>query len=208
MRKGYGYANRRFFSITCFCLGNFLYLCRREAANSKRMKKLLYLFLVLGLMMLTVGCTHTSREPRLVAVDSMLATRPDSALALLRQDLRSSFGEAESSSKADRMYYYLLLADACNKCYDTLPSDSVMHLVADFSHPTNRYAPTTSSAVSIVTSAKLPRPSTATTLPLTAPIQQVKIVTTVCSVEYMLRLQVYSKNNICLKRQQVNWMKL
>ena len=96
------------------------------------MKKPLYLFLVLGLMMLTAGCTHTSREPRLVAVDSMLATRPDSALALLRQDLRSSFGEAESSSEADRMYYYLLLADACNKCYDTLPSDSVMHLVADF----------------------------------------------------------------------------
>lgn len=96
------------------------------------MKKLLYLFLVLGLMMLTAGCTHTSREPRLVAVDSMLATRPDSALALLRQDFRSSFGEAESSSKSDRMYYYLLLADACNKCYDTLPSDSIMHLVADF----------------------------------------------------------------------------
>ena len=96
------------------------------------MKKLLYLFLVLGLMMLTAGCTHTSREPRLVAVDSMLATRPDSALALLRQDFRSSFGEVEGSSEADRMYYYLLLADACNKCYDTLPSDSIMHLVADF----------------------------------------------------------------------------
>ena len=83
-------------------------------------------------MMLTAGCTHTSRETRLVAVDSMLATRPDSALAQLRQDLRSSFGEVEGSSEADRMYYYLLLADACNKCYDTLPSDSVMHLVADF----------------------------------------------------------------------------
>ena len=96
------------------------------------MKKLLYLFLALGQMMLTAGCTHTSREPRLVAVDSMLATRPDSAQVLLRQDFRSSFGEAEASSEADRMYYYLLLADACNKCYDTLPSDSIMHLVADF----------------------------------------------------------------------------
>ncbi len=93
------------------------------------MKKLVCLFLMLCLM---AGCTHTSRNPQLVAVDSMLATRPDSALALLRQDFRSSFGEVEGSSEADRMYYYLLLADACNKCYDTLPSDSVMHLVADF----------------------------------------------------------------------------
>ena len=93
------------------------------------MKKLVYTFLMLCLM---AGCTNTSREPRLVAVDSMLATRPDSALALLRQQLPSFGGTEGGSSSADRMYYYLLLADACNKCYDTLPSDSVMHLVADF----------------------------------------------------------------------------
>ena len=93
------------------------------------MKKLVYLFLMLCLM---AGCTHTSRHPQLVAVDSLLVSQPDSALALLRQDLRPSFGKAEASSEADRMYYYLLLADACNKCYDTLPSDSIMHEVADF----------------------------------------------------------------------------
>ncbi len=66
------------------------------------MKKLLYLFLVLGLMMLTAGCTHTSREPRLVAVDSMLATRPDSALALLNRF------DTTTASQADCMYYQLL----------------------------------------------------------------------------------------------------
>ena len=102
------------------------------------MKKLVCLFLMLCLM---AGCTHTSRNPQLVAVDSMLLSQPDSALSQLRQLLPSfggteggfSFGGNEGgASTADRMYYYLLLADACNKCYDTLPSDSIMHQVADF----------------------------------------------------------------------------
>ncbi len=84
------------------------------------------------MLCLMAGCTHTSRHPQLVAVDSLLASQPDSALALLRQQLPSFGGTDGGSSTADRMYYYLLLADACNKCYDTLPSDSVMHLVADF----------------------------------------------------------------------------
>ena len=76
------------------------------------MKKLVYI-LVTVLLVLT-ACTGTSRHPQLVAADSLLLTRPDSALTLLRS---MSF-----SSTADRMYHYLLLADACNKCYDTLPS--------------------------------------------------------------------------------------
>ncbi len=141
------------------------------------MKKLVCLFLMLCLM---AGCMRTSRHPQLVAVDSLLISQPDSALMLLRQQLPSFGGTEGGSSSSDRMYYYLLLADACNKCYDTLPSDSVMHLVADFC-PMNRYAPTTSSAVSIVTSAKHPKPSTATTPPLTVPTLQARTVTIVCS---------------------------
>lgn len=75
--------------------------------------------------MLLSGCTGTSRQPQLVAVDSILKSRPDSSLKQLkRMDM--------PQSRADRMYYYLLLADAANKCYDTLPSDSIMQEVADF----------------------------------------------------------------------------
>ena len=85
------------------------------------MKKLTYIFLVL---LMLAACTSTSRNPQLVAVDSLLLTRPDSALTLLRS---MSF-----SSTSDRMYYYLLLADACNKCYDTLPSDSILQEVAEY----------------------------------------------------------------------------
>ena len=85
------------------------------------MKRLAYLLLTL---MLFAACTHTSHEPRLVAADSLLLSRPDSALTLLRA--------MTFSSTADRMYHQLLLADACNKCYDTLPPDSILSEVADF----------------------------------------------------------------------------
>ena len=93
------------------------------------------------MLCLMAGCTHTSHHPQLVAVDSMLTSQPDSALTQLKKILPSfggteggaSFGGIEGgASTADRMYYYLLLADACNKCYDTLPSDSIMHAVADY----------------------------------------------------------------------------
>ena len=84
------------------------------------MKKLTYILLTL----LLAGCTGTSRQPQLVAMDSLLLSRPDSALTLLRG--------MTFTDKADRMYHYLLLADACNKCYDTLPSDSILQEVADY----------------------------------------------------------------------------
>ena len=75
-------------------------------------------------LLVLAGCTGTSRQPQLVAMDSLLLSRPDSALTLLRG---MSF-----TDKADRMYHYLLLADACNKCYDTLPSDTILQEVADY----------------------------------------------------------------------------
>ena len=85
------------------------------------MKKLTYILLTL---LVLSACTVTSRHPQLVVADSLLLSRPDSALTLLRG---MSF-----TDKADRMYHYLLLADACNKCYDTLPSDTILQEVADF----------------------------------------------------------------------------
>ena len=85
------------------------------------MKKLTYIFLSL---LVLAGCTGTSRQPQLVTMDSLLLSRPDSALTLLRG--------MTFTDKADRMYHYLLLADACNKCYDTLPSDSILQEVTDY----------------------------------------------------------------------------
>ena len=86
------------------------------------MKSVVYIF---SLLLVLAGCTGTSRQPQLVAADSLLQTSPDSSLQQLkRMDV--------PQSRADRMYYYLLLADAANKCYDTLPSDSIMQEVADF----------------------------------------------------------------------------
>ena len=85
------------------------------------MKKLLHIFL---LLLLLSGCTHSSYNTQLVSVDSLLKSHPDSALLQLRT---MSF-----SSEADRMYHTLLLADAANKCYDTLPSDSLLREVAEF----------------------------------------------------------------------------
>ena len=87
------------------------------------MRNLVYIICILGVVL--SGCTGTSRQPQLVATDSLLQTSPDSSLhQLKRMDV--------PQSRADRMYYYLLLADACNKCYDTLPSDSILQEVADF----------------------------------------------------------------------------
>ena len=85
------------------------------------MKKLTYILLTL---LVLSACSGTSRHPQLVAADSLMLSRPDSALTLLRG--------MTFTDKADRMYHYLLLADACNKCYDTLPSDSILQEVADY----------------------------------------------------------------------------
>ena len=98
-----------------------LYSLIRTFAHS--MKNVVYIFSLLAVLL--SGCTGTSRQPQLVAVDSILKSRPDSSLKQLkRMDV--------PQSRADRMYYYLLLADAANKCYDTLPSDSILQEVADF----------------------------------------------------------------------------
>ena len=85
------------------------------------MRKLIYILLTL---LVLTACTGTSQHPQLVAADSLLLTRPDSALTLLRA--------MTFSSTADRMYHQLLLADACNRCYDTLPPAGILREVADF----------------------------------------------------------------------------
>jgi len=81
-------------------------------------------FILLSVILALAACTHSSYNTQLVSVDSLLKSHPDSALLQLRT---MSF-----SSEADRMYHTLLFADAANKCYDTLPSDSLLREVAEF----------------------------------------------------------------------------
>ena len=72
--------------------------------------------------MLLCACGHRY-DARLAAIDSIIEDHADSARVLLE-----TFDTSDAST-ANRMYYYLLLADACNKCYDTLPSDNIMQEV-------------------------------------------------------------------------------
>ena len=78
--------------------------------------------------LLTLAACHR-RLPREVALaDSLLSTRPDSALALLR----GVAGEVEGCSRSDRMRYALLCAEAQNKAYEDFTTDSVVRRVAEY----------------------------------------------------------------------------
>ena len=69
------------------------------------------------------GCSGGAHyDPRLVAIDSLLATAPDSALLRL--------GTIEASSlehEGDRAYHALLLTQARYRCYITATSDSTIN---------------------------------------------------------------------------------
>ena len=82
------------------------------------------LLLVLSLM----ACTGHRYPTKLVVADSLCAANPDSALRLLTQYKDS----IKSASKVDRMYYELLLADAMNKAYVDMTTDSILKEVTDY----------------------------------------------------------------------------
>jgi hypothetical protein len=89
-----------------------------------RKAMLLTLLSVLALF----ACTDHRYPTTLVAADSLCAVNPDSALSLLTQYKDS----IQTASKAHRMYYHLLLADAKNKTYVDMTSDSILKEVADY----------------------------------------------------------------------------
>jgi hypothetical protein len=74
------------------------------------------------------ACTDRRYPTTLVAADSLCAVNPDSALSLLTQYKDS----IQTASKAHRMYYHLLLADAMNKSYVDMSTDSILTEVADY----------------------------------------------------------------------------
>ena len=74
------------------------------------------------------ACTDRRYPTTLVVADSLCAVNPDSALSLLTQYKDS----IQTASKAHRMYYHLLLADAMNKAYVDMTTDSILKEVADY----------------------------------------------------------------------------
>ncbi len=79
------------------------------------------LLLMAGLVATVTGCrgTRVPDDARLVAADSLLASAPDSALALVEALALDSL-----STDGDRAYRDLLLTQARYKCYITATSDS------------------------------------------------------------------------------------
>lgn len=77
--------------------------------------------IVLGAMLLLAGCSGDGYTPELLAIDSIINEKPDSALRLL-----DSLGtEARSWSKSQRMRHSLLTMKAQNKAYVPFTSDSL-----------------------------------------------------------------------------------
>ncbi len=92
------------------------------------MRKTAFTCIILLLALLT-GCREDRQFTALLdQVDSLMNTRPDSALALL-QARADSIGQLPESQ---RMRYHLLTAKAQNKAYVDFTTDSLMLLVTDY----------------------------------------------------------------------------
>ena len=84
---------------------------------------------ILFLLLLTACGRHRQADALLAQADSLMASRPDAAYAMLdsvRDEARGTWG------RADRMRYELTLAEAMNKAYVSFTTDSVMKRVARY----------------------------------------------------------------------------
>ncbi len=109
-------------SVTLYEIAEFYLVVSGEFSNFAAMKvKRLTGIIVLGAMMLLTGCSGDGYTPELLAIDSIINEKPDSALRLL-----DSLGtEARSWSKSQRMRHSLLTMKAQNKAYVPFTSDSL-----------------------------------------------------------------------------------
>jgi len=81
------------------------------------------------LLLSFASCTKNRECDELFArADSLMDTRPDSAIIIL-EDIRSG---KFSLTKSDKMKSLLLLAKAQNKAYATMPDDSIFEEVVDY----------------------------------------------------------------------------
>ena len=96
--------------------------------------------ILLGLIWLCVmAACHRRPTMDLAAIEAILPTRPDSALAILD----TLHTDPNDFTAKDRAHYYLLLTEAMDKCYLTHTTDSLIRLSADYyaaHHDNSRYA--------------------------------------------------------------------
>ena len=109
-------------SVTLYEIAEFYLVLSGEFSNFAAMiAKRLIGIIVLGAAVLLTGCSGDGYTPELLAIDSILNEKPDSALRLL-----DSLGtEARSWSKSQRMRHSLLTMKAQNKAYVPFTSDSL-----------------------------------------------------------------------------------
>ena len=109
-------------SVTLYEIAEFYLVLSGEFSNFAAMKvKRLTGIIVLGAAVLLTGCSGDGYTPELLAIDSIINEKPDSALRLL-----DSLGtEARSWSKSQRMRHSLLTMKAQNKAYVPFTSDSL-----------------------------------------------------------------------------------
>ncbi len=88
------------------------------------MRRILHILLLFVLLTVVAGgCRRTDggEEPRLVAIDSLIASRPDSALALLARVDTAALAEP------GRAYHALLTVQAAYRCYvDSVAADTTI----------------------------------------------------------------------------------
>ena len=96
--------------------------------------------ILLGLIWLCVmAACHRRPTMDFAAIEAILPTRPDSALAILD----TLHTDPNDFTAKDRAHYYLLLTEAIDKCYLTHTTDSLIRLSADYyaaHHDNSRYA--------------------------------------------------------------------
>jgi len=92
------------------------------------MKYLFPHFFLLTIMLLMLSCSERKHLTSLEYADSIMESVPDSAYHILN----SLSDSVEQFVIKDRMMYYTLLADACNKLYKPLPSDTILNEVVDY----------------------------------------------------------------------------
>ena len=88
---------------------------------------------IIGLLLLLLASCTGDREVRalLERAEALMESNPDSAYETL-SSLPLKGGELKGGSKADYMHTLLLLAEASNKLYKPLPSDTVFQDVVDY----------------------------------------------------------------------------
>lgn len=92
------------------------------------MKYLFPPFFLVTIILLMLSCNDRKPLPTLAYADSIMESAPDSAYHILN----SLSDSVEQFDTEDRMMYYTLLGDACNKLYKPLPSDTILNKLVDY----------------------------------------------------------------------------